>query len=314
MDKEHCLEISAIMKKAGYFNTIMAGGVEFDRLKHYLHILAGEQAPVYQHPLQNPRYPCFPGLQYQPWHDVTTCPGAMQLQSHFQTIQQEALALAAPHFLTYIPKAFGLKQKLASYLRALGLLANKANRAALPNGGWTLYTLYYMGIAMEAWLQQCPRTFQIINSLPRLCTAYPWGDALFSMLAPGAYLPPHCSVDSLRVRCHLGISIPEGCGIRVGEGSRQWQQGQCLLFEDGFQHEVWNHSTTNRLVLIVDFWHPDLTELEIKALTAGFRHPQIRQLFYKQRLNLTNAKPGYVKYLEQALQRHDPLLLQFWPG
>ena len=49
-----------------------------------------------------------------------------------------------------------------------------------------------------------------------------------------------------------------GRSIRVGDEVRTWVEGRCLLFDDSFEHEVWNDADEERLVLIVDVWHPDL--------------------------------------------------------
>lgn len=31
-----------------------------------------------------------------------------------------------------------------------------------------------------------------------------------------------------------------------------------MVFDDSFEHEVWHNGTAPRVVLIMDFWHPDL--------------------------------------------------------
>jgi len=31
------------------------------------------------------------------------------------------------------------------------------------------------------------------------------------------------------------------------------------VFDDSFEHEVWNNSTESRVILLVDVWHPELT-------------------------------------------------------
>ena len=46
--------------------------------------------------------------------------------------------------------------------------------------------------------------------------------------------------------------------IEVGGEKRGWRQGEVLLFDDSYEHEVWNLSKAARLVLIVDMWHPML--------------------------------------------------------
>lgn len=48
--------------------------------------------------------------------------------------------------------------------------------------------------------------------------------------------------------------------------TRSWQEGKFLIFDDSFEHEVWHEGEGLRLVLIVDFWHPDLTEQQRLSL------------------------------------------------
>lgn len=46
----------------------------------------------------------------------------------------------------------------------------------------------------------------------------------------------------------------------------KWQEGRCLVFDDSFEHEAWNHNDRARMVLLIQFWHPDLSAAEIWAL------------------------------------------------
>ncbi|CAM9788851.1 unnamed protein product, partial [Discosporangium mesarthrocarpum] len=46
-------------------------------------------------------------------------------------------------------------------------------------------------------------------------------------------------------------------------------QGKCLLFDDCFEHEVWNHSNKERVILLFDLWHPELDD-EVRAPLTGF--------------------------------------------
>ena len=48
----------------------------------------------------------------------------------------------------------------------------------------------------------------------------------------------------------------ERLGIRVGQERRHWQEGRVLIFDDAFEHEVWNEATRLRVVLFVDFAKP----------------------------------------------------------
>ena len=159
-----------------------------------------------------------------------------------------------------------------------------------------------------------PKTLAVVDSLPGLCTDYVWGDAVFSALAGGTHLAPHCSMDNLRVRCHLGLVVPGDSTLRVEREMRSWQEGKCLVFEDSFEHEVWNRSRNRRIVLIADVWHPGLTAVERRALTAGFGKSEVRRVFMNERLDMTDAPHRYAEPMEAAVERQDAseLMREFW--
>jgi aspartate beta-hydroxylase len=78
-------------------------------------------------------------------------------------------------------------------------------------------------------------------------------------MKPGTRVRPHTGPSNERIRVHLGLEVPEGCcGIRVGTIEKSWREGELLIFDDSFEHEVWHRGEKRRLVLIVDFLHPDL--------------------------------------------------------
>ena len=54
--------------------------------------------------------------------------------------------------------------------------------------------------------------------------------------------------------------------MRVGESLHVLREGEAFAFDDSFEHEAWNLSHGDRLVLIIDVWHPDLTDEEVKVL------------------------------------------------
>ena len=58
------------------------------------------------------------------------------------------------------------------------------------------------------------------------------------------------------VAANRPLLVPAGCRIRVGDEVREWRQGECLVFDDSFEHEVWHEGTDERIVLICDLWHP----------------------------------------------------------
>ena len=107
----------------------------------------------------------------------------------------------------------------------------------------------------------CPQTAKAIANQPAfnelLCGAH-----FFSRLTPKSHIGAHCGPSNLRLRVHLGLKVPPGCRIRVGEEVRTWTAGECLIFDDSFEHEVWHDGDEDRVVLICDMWHPQLSMAE----------------------------------------------------
>ena len=132
-----------------------------------------------------------------------------------------------------------------------------ASKALEPGGEWADFGLRFNGMTNTRNCAACPATAAVINACDAAHTAV-MGSAYFSMLAPKTHLKAHCGPTNLRLRMHMGIFVPKGCRIRVHDEVRSWKEGECLLFDDSFEHEVWNDSDEPRLVLIIDVWHPDL--------------------------------------------------------
>lgn len=303
----HLPEIIAAFRRGGFYDRVMAAGPELDRMKEYLQVWAGERPQRAQDPSLHPHYPLFPGLRHRPFHDPGDFPAARILEDNFETIRDEARGLDESVELDYT-LAVTMHR---SWKRPWTLLAPKAGPRS-----WTVYVFHHMGVEVESIARRCPRTLAIVDSLPGACREHTWGDFVFSAMSPGTHLRRHCSTDNLRVRIHLGVVIPEGCEIEVKDERRPWREGKCLVFEDSFEHEVWNRSAHRRIVLIADVWHPDLTDIEIRALTAAFRKSDVRSIFLHERIGMTTSPEKHIRHIRSALERQDdsPLIREFWPA
>jgi aspartyl/asparaginyl beta-hydroxylase (cupin superfamily) len=91
---------------------------------------------------------------------------------------------------------------------------------------------------------------------------------MFSLLAPGAHIPPHNGVANIRLVCHLPLIVPPGCWFRVGDERREWEVGKAWVFDDTIEHEAANPSESLRVILILDTWHPDLSRAERESVAA----------------------------------------------
>lgn len=92
----------------------------------------------------------------------------------------------------------------------------------------------------------CPETAKILEQIPGLTTA------AFSRMLPGTHIKPHRGYNGEVLRCHLGLIIPENCGIMVRGQTRTWQEGKCIVFDDTYVHEAWNFGKSRRVVLLID--------------------------------------------------------------
>jgi beta-hydroxylase len=119
--------------------------------------------------------------------------------------------------------------------------------AFLYEGGWDVMGLWAFGAKLTNNCALCPRTAQLVQSIPGMTTAG------FSVLEPGTHIRPHVGYSKEVLRCHLGLIVPNGCEMRVGADTRSWTEGQCLVFDDTVEHEVWHRGAAPRVVLLIDF-------------------------------------------------------------
>lgn len=282
-------DIVGIMQQGGYWDAIMDGDASLDRVKEFLRTLAGE-IPAVVNDMQKPNVlPIFPGLNYKPVHDKADYPWAAQLESAYSVIRDEILNIPAG----------------CDFLGYEGGLAAK--------NMWSVFSMYYMGTPIHTFQQYCPKTVEIVKNLPGNCIDYPWGDCLFSRQAGGSHLIAHCSIDAFRLRAHLGLDVPEGCTMRVKNELLHWRNGEVFIFEDSFEHEVWNRSDKPRTVLIIDFWHPDLTEVEKQALMAGFRKYEMRAMMCKFRLGDHRERFEPLLLAQFKEEDRDLDIARYWP-
>jgi hypothetical protein len=95
-------------------------------------------------------------------------------------------------------------------------------------------------------------------------------ELFFSRLQPGAHIPPHFGAANNRLTVHLPLIVPGDCSIRIGSELHVWREGELFAFDDSFEHEAWNRSSSDRVVLIFESHHPDLRPEERDAVEYVF--------------------------------------------
>ena len=184
-----------------------------------------------------------PNLAARPWHEVAAHRLAIALEARAGAIRAEFLALRA----AALP---------------LGKVGGRAahDHTLVAAGEWREAPLFGNGRKHAELCARCPVTTATLEACDEAVgmALSGGGESLFSVLAPGTHLRPHCGSTNARLTCHLGVLVPPGCSVRVGDETRGWEEGKCIVFDDSFEHEVWHRGQSERAVLLVNFWHPDL--------------------------------------------------------
>ncbi|WP_187776492.1 aspartyl/asparaginyl beta-hydroxylase domain-containing protein [Antrihabitans cavernicola] len=117
---------------------------------------------------------------------------------------------------------------------------------------WKTFFFRAYGVDIEENLQRCPATAALVRRIPGCTTAF------FSIMDPGTEIPPHRGPFRGVIRYHLGIRIPEParCGLKVGGEHITWEEGKGVFFDDTYEHEAWNRSHSERVVLFIDIKRP----------------------------------------------------------
>ncbi|XP_078072349.1 aspartyl/asparaginyl beta-hydroxylase isoform X5 [Mustelus asterias] len=203
----------------------------------------GHFASVWQRSLYNVN-----GLKAQPWW-TTKETGYTELvktlERNWKLIRDEGLAVMDKERGFFLPEDENLREK----------------------GDWSQFTLWQQGRRAEKSCKQVPKTCALFEKFPE-STGCKRGQIKYSVMHPGTHVWPHTGPTNCRLRMHLGLVIPkQGCRIRCANDTREWKEGKVIIFDDSFEHEVWQDANSYRLIFIVDVWHPELTPHQQRTLS-----------------------------------------------
>ncbi|KAM3927849.1 aspartyl/asparaginyl beta-hydroxylase [Leptodactylus fuscus] len=204
----------------------------------------GHFASVWQRSLYN-----VDGLKAQPWwtaKETGYTDLVRVLEANWKVIRDEGLAVMDKAKGLFLPEDENLREK----------------------GDWSQYTLWQQGRKNEKSCNAAPNTCALLERFPE-STGCRRGQIKYSVMHPGTHVWPHTGPTNCRLRMHLGLVIPsQGCRIRCANDTRSWKEGKVLIFDDSFEHEVWQEADAYRLIFIVDVWHPELTQHQRRTLPA----------------------------------------------
>ena len=185
----------------------------------------------------------FSAVPNRPILDEQSIPELKVLRDNWQPIREEALALFAQGQI-----------KAADKYNDWGF--NSFFRT-----GWKRFYLKWYDAALPSALANCPKTVELLNSIPNV------KGAMFASLPPGGKLVQHRDPYAGSLRYHLGLLVPKSpgeCRIFIDGEPHYWREGGGLLFDETYLHYAENTTSDDRIILFCDVERP----LRTRAMTA----------------------------------------------
>lgn len=170
-------------------------------------------------------------------------PNAERFIDRWLDIRREALAVAST--LDRVP-------------RFHDILPTQTDISANDGRDWRMFIMKAYGVTLEKNLQRCPTVAALLEEAPEVVSA------AFSFLAPGKHIPEHRGPFRAILRFHLMLSMPRddngipACVMNIDGVPYRLGDGESLLWDDTYRHEVWNRSDHVRIALLLDVWRKDM--------------------------------------------------------
>lgn len=149
-------------------------------------------------------------------------------------------------------EALHIQESLATVPRFHELMPQQAAISANDDRDWRLFVLKAYGVTFAKNAERCPRLAALVSSSPEVVSA------ALSFLAPGKVVPEHRGPFRGVIRYYLGLSVPPaedglpGAKLTIDSTEHRVGDGQFLLWDDTFPHEVRNESAGVRIALLLD--------------------------------------------------------------
>jgi aspartate beta-hydroxylase len=164
-------------------------------------------------------------------------PAADQFVGRWQQLRDEALHIAknvqrVPLFHELLPEQEEISHK--------------------DKRDWRMFVLKAYGVPIHENLVQCPELARLVMTIPDVLSA------TLSFLAPQKHIPRHRGPFRGVIRFHLGLSVPASPAGRpytrllIDDQEHLVGNGDSLLWDDTYPHEVWNSCDEMRIALLLD--------------------------------------------------------------
>ncbi len=175
------------------------------------------------------------------FYDVDkTNPGLKKIDENWHIIREELMAILPKQ--SEIPRYDEVDPSQEQLIKDSGTISD---------GVWrTLFI--HLHKANLPTREKFPKTIELIESIPNCIQAW------FSIMEGGQNIAPHRTRSYGYLRYHTGLIIPKEKPpkIRIKDQYHQWEEGKSILFDNSWEHQVYNESKEDRIILITDILRP----------------------------------------------------------
>ncbi|QKD02832.1 aspartyl/asparaginyl beta-hydroxylase domain-containing protein [Mesorhizobium loti] len=188
-------------------------------------------------------------------------PNAAKFTKAWRDIRDEALAV----HLVKVP-------------RFHDIMPEQADISANDGLDWRMFVLKAYDMAVPENLARMPVLSRLLAECPEVKSA------AISFLAPRKHIPSHRGPFRGIMRFHLGLVIPRQADGRpatimmINHQEKRITDGEGMLWDDTYPHEVMNNADEPRVALLLDVWRPGmpwdmeiLSRLIVRGVQAGMR-------------------------------------------
>jgi aspartate beta-hydroxylase len=168
-------------------------------------------------------------------------PGGAAFAAAWESLRDEALAVAGDQ----IP-------------RFHEIMRQQTEISANDGRDWRMFVMKAYGSQVRQNLSRCPILASLLDDHPEVVSA------TFSYLAPGKHIPVHRGPFRGVLRFHVGLSMPRdgkgelGATLWIDGVPHRLADGETLLWDDTYPHEVLNAAEKVRVALLLDVWRPGM--------------------------------------------------------
>jgi aspartate beta-hydroxylase len=182
-----------------------------------------------------------------------TTPPVLDMESNFPDGRKFAAAWQAIR-----EEALTVGRRLQEVPRFHEIMREQTAISANDGRDWRLFILKAYGIENPQNMEACPMLASVVAAAPDVLSAS------ISFMAPNKHIPAHRGPFRGVLRFYLPLVMPKaGDGLpaavlKIDGSEYRLADGQCMLWDDTYPHEVWNPSEEVRIVLLLDVRRPNM--------------------------------------------------------